>query len=75
MMVDRGGLSLLDWAVVAVYFVAMAWIGFAFSKRQTTTSQYFAGGRAIPIGVKLRLCMAVVGRGVGVWFDGTFDEL
>lgn len=43
------GLSILDWIVVAGYFLAMAWIGYVFSKKQTSTEHYFAGGRSIPV--------------------------
>jgi SSS family solute:Na+ symporter len=43
------GLALIDWLVVAGYFIAMAAIGYFFSKRQTSTDHYFAGGRSIPV--------------------------
>jgi SSS family solute:Na+ symporter len=38
----------LDLLVVAVYFVAVAWIGFAVSRRQTSTEAYFVARRSIP---------------------------
>ncbi|MFI4912827.1 MAG: sodium/solute symporter [Sedimentisphaeraceae bacterium JB056] len=38
-------LHLLDWVVIVVYFVAMAWLGFSFSKKNTDTEEYFVGGR------------------------------
>ena len=38
----------LDLVVIAIYFVAVAYIGFRFSRRQTTTEAYFVARRAIP---------------------------
>ncbi len=40
---------MIDWLIVAGYFLSMAWIGYVFSKKQTSTEHYFAGGRAIPV--------------------------
>jgi SSS family solute:Na+ symporter len=31
-----------------VYVGALAWIGYHFSRRQTSTDEYFAGGRSVP---------------------------
>jgi SSS family solute:Na+ symporter len=41
-------LRCLDLLVVALYFVAVAWIGFAVSRRQTSTEAYFVARRSIP---------------------------
>ncbi|AQQ71135.1 Na(+)/glucose symporter [Limihaloglobus sulfuriphilus] len=38
-------LHFLDWAVITVYFLAMAWLGFSFSKKNKDTEEYFVGGR------------------------------
>ena len=38
----------LDLLVVALYFVAVAWIGFRVSRRQTSTEAYFVARRSIP---------------------------
>ncbi|MEI6568568.1 MAG: sodium transporter, partial [Verrucomicrobiota bacterium] len=38
----------LDMLVIALYFVGVAWIGFRFSRRQTTTEAYFVASRSIP---------------------------
>ncbi|MEY4387149.1 MAG: hypothetical protein RLY20_2432 [Verrucomicrobiota bacterium] len=38
----------LDLFVIALYFVGVAWIGFRFSRRQTTTENYFVASRSIP---------------------------
>ncbi|MCX6883600.1 MAG: sodium:solute symporter [Verrucomicrobia bacterium] len=38
----------LDMLVIALYFAGVAWIGFRFSRRQTTTEAYFVASRSIP---------------------------
>ena len=38
----------LDLAVIAIYFVAVAFIGFWFSRRQNSTETYFVARRAVP---------------------------
>ena len=38
----------LDLFVIALYFAGVAWIGFRFSRRQTTTEAYFVASRSIP---------------------------
>ncbi len=38
----------LDLAVVAVYVAAMAWLGLRFSRRQTSTENYFVAKRSVP---------------------------
>ncbi|HTR42567.1 MAG TPA: sodium:solute symporter [Pseudomonadales bacterium] len=38
----------LDLLVIAIYFVAVAWIGFHFARRQTSTDAYFVARRSIP---------------------------
>jgi SSS family solute:Na+ symporter len=45
---DMGTLRTMDVAVIAVYFVAVAWIGLRFARRQTSTEAYFVARRAIP---------------------------
>ena len=37
-----------DLVVIAIYFIAVAWIGLRFARRQTTTEKYFVANRAIP---------------------------
>jgi len=41
-------LSWLDWAAVVVYMAGMLWIGSYFAGKETTTEDYFLGGRKIP---------------------------
>lgn len=38
----------LDVAVLIAYFVIIAVLGFSFSKKNTTTEEYFLGGRSFP---------------------------
>ena len=38
-------LHLLDWLIIAVYFISMAYLGYYFSKKNTDTEEYFVGGR------------------------------
>jgi SSS family transporter len=42
------GLSAPDWAVVAVYFLAVAAVGILVSRGQRSTRDYFLGGRSLP---------------------------
>ncbi|MCK5683409.1 sodium/solute symporter [bacterium] len=37
-----------DWGVVIIYICAMVWLGFLFSKKQTTTKAYFLGDNNMP---------------------------
>jgi SSS family solute:Na+ symporter len=37
-----------DVIVIAIYFIAVAWIGLRFARRQTTTETYFVANRTIP---------------------------
>ena len=41
-------LRTLDLVVIAIYFVAVAFIGLRFARRQTTTEAYFVARRSIP---------------------------
>src|SRR5512139_565550 len=38
----------LDFVIVFLYFVLVAWIGLRFSRRQDSTETYFAARRAVP---------------------------
>ena len=40
------GLHLIDWIVIALYFGAMGYLGYHFSKKNTDTEEYFVGGRS-----------------------------
>lgn len=42
------GFTVLDYLVLVLYFVAMLWIGFYFSKKQKTGDDYFKAGGRIP---------------------------
>ncbi len=41
-------LTWIDWGVVVVYFGLVALIGLVFARRQTSTEEYFMGGRSVP---------------------------
>ena len=41
------GFGVIDWAVVLIYALALIGIGFYYSRRQTTTEEYFVGGRSV----------------------------
>lgn len=41
----HGGLTALDYGVVALYFVAVLLVGWHYSRRQTDPGEYFLGGR------------------------------
>ena len=41
------GFGVIDWAVVLIYALALIGIGVYYSRRQTTTEEYFVGGRSI----------------------------
>lgn len=45
---DSKGLKLLDFIVIAIYFLVLAWMGYFFSKRQKNTNDYFKGGGRVP---------------------------
>jgi SSS family solute:Na+ symporter len=41
-------LAALDYAVLGAYLVGMLWLGAVFSRRQTSSDEYFLAGRSIP---------------------------
>lgn len=41
-------ISWIDGLIILVYFAAMAGIGFYFSRKNTSTEEYFVGGRSFP---------------------------
>src|SRR5258707_15880259 len=41
-------LRTLDLLIIAIYFVAVAFIGLKFARRQTSTEAYFVARRSIP---------------------------
>lgn len=43
-----GAFGILDYAVVGLYFLAMIGMGVYFSRRESTTDQFFLGGRSVP---------------------------
>src|SRR6202012_1691149 len=43
-----GGLRFLDLAVIAIYFIVVAFIGLRFARRQNSTEAYFVARRSVP---------------------------
>jgi solute:Na+ symporter, SSS family len=41
-------MSALDWAIVAIYGLALLWIGVVASRKQNSTDEYFRGSRQLP---------------------------
>ena len=41
-------LSWVDISVIGGFFGLLAWMGYYFSRRNTSTEQYFLGGRSFP---------------------------
>ena len=44
----QAGLSTLDWSLVALFLLGVGAVGFRSCGRQSTTRDYFLGGRSIP---------------------------
>ena len=42
------GLDRIDYAIIAVYLIGVAWIGTRIGGRQRSTRDYFLGGRDLP---------------------------
>jgi len=38
----------LDWIIVGIYGLLLFWIGYAASRKQSTTDEYFRGSRQLP---------------------------
>lgn len=47
-MMPNQALHWIDYAVVGGYLAVLVWMGIHFSRRQTSTEEYFAGGRSLP---------------------------
>jgi SSS family solute:Na+ symporter len=41
-------MSIIDWAIIAIYALAVIGIGIAASRKQSNTDEYFRGGRQLP---------------------------
>lgn len=47
-MKDGRHLGFVDFSVIALYFLILAWMGYFFSKRQKNIDDYFKGGGRVP---------------------------
>jgi SSS family solute:Na+ symporter len=45
---SESALKLIDWLIIAAYFLFVVYLGSRFSKRQTSSQRYFLGNRALP---------------------------
>ena len=55
----------IDLLIVAVYMIAMVWIGKRFERKQTSTDAYFVAGRSIPAWALGMSIIATLVSGVG----------
>jgi len=44
----ESALKIIDWVIIAAYFVFTIWFGSYFAKRQTSSERYFLGNRKLP---------------------------
>ena len=54
-------LATLDWAVLLAYLGAILLIGFYFARRNTSTEEYFVGGRRFVVGGVLGVVVGAIG--------------
>ncbi len=47
-MVDTFSLSIIDYAIMAIYFIFVLGIGWALKKYMKSSSQFLEGGKSIP---------------------------
>ena len=45
---SESALEIIDWVIIAAYFVFVIWLGSHFGKKQTSSDRYFLGNRKIP---------------------------
>ena len=65
-------LHTLDFIVIGIYAVIVAGLGFAVSRRQKNTEEYFTGGRSLPGWVvSFTLMGTIIGTGTFVGHPGT----
>ena len=62
----------LDFVVIGIYALIVAGLGFAVSRRQKNTEEYFTGGRSLPGWVvSFTLMGTIIGTGTFVGHPGT----
>jgi SSS family solute:Na+ symporter len=44
----ESAVRIIDWLIIAAYFVFVIWLGSRFGKRQTSSERYFLGNRRLP---------------------------
>jgi len=45
---DSNSLTIIDWLIIALYFVFIIWLGSKFGKKQKSSERYFLGNRKLP---------------------------
>ena len=45
---SESALEIIDWLIIAAYFVFVIWLGSHFGKKQTSSDRYFLGNRKLP---------------------------
>ncbi len=64
-------MQILDFGILAVYFIAMLAVGVYFQRRQTSLDEYFVGGRAMGSGhIGLSVVATDVGGGFSIGLGG-----
>jgi len=63
--------QIVDFGILAVYFIAMLMVGVYFQRRQTSLDEYFVGGRAMGSGhIGLSVVATDVGGGFSIGLGG-----
>jgi len=44
----ESALEIIDWLIIAAYFIFVIWLGSHFGKKQTSSDRYFLGNRRLP---------------------------
>ena len=44
----ESALEIIDWLIIAAYFIFVIWLGLHFGKKQTSSDRYFLGNRRLP---------------------------
>jgi len=45
---SESALEIIDWLIIAAYFIFVIWLGSHFGKKQTSSDRYFLGNRKLP---------------------------
>ena len=62
-------MTILDWAIIAGYLGFIVWLGARYARRQSNTTEYFLGGRQMPLPGFDASLVAVAARGIAAVRD------